>query len=115
MHGTHVNDKKLRPHERETLFSGDIIRFGSEVTRGPGMCLVNDEPAPDCCTQRIKWLPISVKGDLRKMLDSNILPESFPPLEVIISFDWLNDTCVAFMTFLHPVLSLTRVLVPHLC
>ena len=51
MHGTYVEERKLIPHTRERLISGDCLRFGAEVTRGPGTCWINDEPAPYCCAQ----------------------------------------------------------------
>ena len=92
MHGTYVEDRKVVAHTRERLFSGDYIKFGAEVTRGPGTCWINDEPAPYCCSQPIHWLPLSAKGDFSNPLsESDPLPESFPPLEMCISFDWVDD------------------------
>jgi FHA domain len=44
MHGTYVNDKKIASHERFSLNNGHLVKFGSEVTRGPGTCASNDEP-----------------------------------------------------------------------
>jgi hypothetical protein len=95
MHGTYVEERKLVAHTRERLISGDFIRFGAEVTRGPGTCWINDEPAPYCCSQPIRWLPLSAKGDLfNDLSESNPLPESFPPLEMCISFDWIDEAYV---------------------
>jgi hypothetical protein len=69
------------------------------VTRGPGTCWINDEPAPYCCSQPIRWLPLSVKCDFFNSLsESNPLPESFPPLEMYISFSWTDE---AYVTLPH--------------
>ena len=95
MHGTYVEKRKVIPKRREKLFSGDYIKFGAEVTRGPGTCWINDEPAPYCCFQPIRWLPLSAKVDFFDALsESNPLPESFPPLEMCISFDWVENLYV---------------------
>jgi hypothetical protein len=95
MHGTYVEERKLIPHTRDRLISGDCLRFGAEVTRGPGTCWINDEPAPSCCAQPIRWLPLSAKGDFFSTLSvSNPLPESFPPLEMYISFHWIDEPYV---------------------
>ena len=97
MHGTYVEDRKVVAHTRERLFSGDYIKFGAEVTRGPGTCWINDGPAPYCCSQPIRWPPLSAKGDFSHSLsESNPLPESFPPLEMCISFDWVGDRYAEF-------------------
>lgn len=37
MHGTHVNGRKLDRFVPFTLRSGDLLQFGTRVTRGPGM------------------------------------------------------------------------------
>lgn len=37
MHGTYVDDHRIIAHERHPLYDDDIVKFGSEVTRGPGM------------------------------------------------------------------------------
>ena len=95
MHGTYVEDRKLAPHTRERLFSGDYIKFGAEVTRGPGTCWINDEPAPYCCSQPIRWLPLCPKGHFFNALsEPNPLPESFPPLDMYISFNWVDEPYV---------------------
>jgi hypothetical protein len=95
MHGTYVEERKLVPHTRESLYSGDYIKFGAEVTRGPGTCWINDEAAPHCCAQPIRWLPLPEKGVPFSLLSrSNHLPESFPPLEMCISFDWVDEVYV---------------------
>ena len=59
------------------------------------MCLVNDEPAPICCQQSVRWLSLYLRDELRGAF-SNLrpLPESFPPLEVRVSFKWLDDLYV---------------------
>ncbi len=38
MHGTYVDDLKVIAHERHPVYDDDIVKFGSEVTRGPGTC-----------------------------------------------------------------------------
>lgn len=59
------------------------------------MCWINDEPAPSCCSQPIRWLPLSAKGDSFSTLSvSNPLPESFLPLEMYISFHWIDEPYV---------------------
>jgi FHA domain len=37
MHGTYVDEKRVTAHERHRLYSEDLVKFGNEVTRGPGM------------------------------------------------------------------------------
>ena len=96
MHGTYVEERKLEPRTRESLYSGDYIKFGAEVTRGPGTCWINDEPTPHCCAQPIRWLPLPEKGTLFSVFSgSNLLPESFPPLEMCISFNWVDEAYVS--------------------
>jgi len=96
MHGTYVEERKLVPRTRESLYSGDCIKFGAEVTRGPGTCWINDEPTPHCCAQPIRWLPLPEKGTPFSVCSgSNLLPESFPPLEMCISFNWVDETYVS--------------------
>ena len=96
MHGTYVEERKLVPRTRESLYSGDYIKFGAEVTRGPGTCWINDEATPYCCAQPIRWLPLPKKGTPFSLFSrSNLLPESFPPLEMCISFDWVDEAYVS--------------------
>jgi hypothetical protein len=96
MHGTYVEERKLVPRTRESLYSGDYIKFGAEVTRGPGTCWINDEATPYCCAQPIRWLPLPKKGIPFNLFPrSNLLPESFPPLEMCISFDWVDEAYVS--------------------
>src|ERR1700733_6471067 len=96
MHGTYVEERKLVPRTREILYSGDYIKFGAEVTRGPGTCWINDEATPYCCAQPIRWLPLPEKGIPFSLFpQSNLLPESFPPLEMCISFDWVDEGYVS--------------------
>jgi hypothetical protein len=100
MHGTYVEERKLAPRTRESLYSGDYIKFGAEVTRGPGTCWINDEPTPHCCAQPIRWLPLPEKDTPFSVFSgSNLLPESFPPLEMCISFNWIDEAYVS-----HPLL-----------
>ena len=95
MHGTYVEERKLMPRIRESLYSGDYIKFGAEVTRGPGTCWINDEATPHCCAQPIRWLPLPENGIPFSLFSrSNLLPESFPPLEMCISFDWVDEAYV---------------------
>ncbi len=91
MHGTHVEDSRIKSRERHRLYDDDLIKFGNEVTRGPGTCPVNDEPAPICCPQSTQWLPLG--NDLERGRKSNILElaESFPPLHVVVRFSWVDD------------------------
>lgn len=95
MHGTYVEDRRIAPHERHRLLDDDMVKFGNEVTRGPGTCLVNDEPWPFCCHQPIRWLALGC--NLRRGSESNIreLPESFPPLHVVVRYSWVDDRYVA--------------------
>jgi hypothetical protein len=96
MHGTYVEERKLVPRTRESLYSGDYIKFGAEVTRGPGTCWINDEATPYCCAQPIRWLPLPEKGIPFSLFSkSNLLPESFPPLEMCISFNWVDEAYVS--------------------
>ena len=100
MHGTYVEDRRIASHERHRLYSDDLVKFGNEVTRGPGTCLVNDEPAPFCCHQPIRWLPL--RNELKRGTRSDIstLPESFPPLHVLVLYSWVDDRYSA--RFAHP-------------
>jgi hypothetical protein len=101
MHGTYVEERKLVPRTRESLYSGDYIKFGAEVTRGPGTCWINDEATPYCCAQPIRWLPLPEKGIPFSLFSkSNLLPESFPPLEMCISFNWVDEAYVSSPPFL---------------
>jgi FHA domain len=49
MHGTYVGDRRIRSHERHPLHYDNLVKFGNEVTRGPGTYPENDEAAPLCC------------------------------------------------------------------
>jgi hypothetical protein len=53
MHGTYVEDKRVTARERHRLYNDDLVKFGNEVTRGPGTCLFNYEPALLRCHQSI--------------------------------------------------------------
>ena len=37
MHGLKLNNKTIKPHFRERLIDGDVLKFGAEVSRGTGM------------------------------------------------------------------------------
>jgi FHA domain len=41
MHGTYVVDKRVTARERHRLYDEDLVKFGNEVTRGPGMSSLN--------------------------------------------------------------------------
>ena len=76
--------------EKEAIYRGDIIKFGSEVVRGSGTCLDEDEEAAlDCFPRPIRWLPLSSAAPFSSSSDN--FPESFPPLQVHVSFDWAGD------------------------
>jgi FHA domain len=49
MHGTYVGDRRIRSHERHPLHYDNLVKFGNEVTRGPGTYPENGEAAPLCC------------------------------------------------------------------
>lgn len=58
MHGTYVDEERITAHKRHRLYNGELVKFGSEVTRGPGTCLVKDQQPPFCCYQPIGWLSL---------------------------------------------------------
>lgn len=91
MHGTYVEDRRITSHDRHRLYDNDLVKFGNEVTRGPGTCLVNDEPAPFCCHQPIRWQPLGKKLQRGKWSNLSALPESFPPLHVIVRYSWVDE------------------------
>jgi hypothetical protein len=92
MHGTFVEQTRITSHARIPVYNEEIVRFGNEVTRGPGMCLVNDEPAPICCYQPIRWLPTgSALGERDMCPNMPFLLESFPPLHVVVRYSWVDD------------------------
>ena len=90
MHGTFLEERRMRQGEKESIYRGDIIKFGSEVVRGSGTCLDEDEEAGlDCFPRPIRWLPLGTGAAFTSSSDN--LPESFPPLQVHVSFDWTGD------------------------
>ena len=77
MHGTYVEDKRVPSHERHRLNDNDLVKFGNEVTRGPGTCL-----------------PIPLSGKkLGQGKGSDFSPstESFPPLHLVVRYSWVDD------------------------
>lgn len=36
MHGTKVNETKIAPEQEVEIHNGDLLTFGSDVTRGAG-------------------------------------------------------------------------------
>jgi hypothetical protein len=94
MHGTYVEDTRIPSHDRHRLYDNDVVKFGNEVTRGPGTCLVNDESPPFYCYQPIRWLPLG--NELVRGRRSNIMeiPDSFPPLHVVVRYSWVDDRYV---------------------
>lgn len=43
MHGTWVNDKKIKPVRDVAITANDVLTFGTEVTRGSGKLLADSE------------------------------------------------------------------------
>lgn len=102
MHGTYVEDRRIEPHERQRLYDEDVVKFGNEVTRGPGTCLVNDEPASFCCQQPIEWLAIGYQSYHKLPSNSSHLLESFPPLHVVVRYKWVDDRYVDYSSWFEP-------------
>lgn len=54
MHGTHVNGRKLERYKPMSLRSGDLLQFGTRVTRGQGMFkFLNTSLSADAETKRL--------------------------------------------------------------
>lgn len=91
MHGTYVEDKKILAHERRRLYDEDLVKFGSEVTRGPGTCIIDDQPASFCSHRHITWLLSLKTSSEDDGLTFLVYPESFPPLHVLVQYSWVDE------------------------
>ena len=83
MHGTYVNDKAV-PLRGQTLQPEDLVRFGTEVSRGPG------KSSPSVLVIRNRCAIAS-----RQMTDI-LSPDSYSPLKVMVTFSWVDDSYVPF-------------------
>lgn len=83
-----MRSHRIAAHERTLLSDGDVIKFGNEVTRGPGTWLYDDDVAPFEFQQPIRW--IAMTDEYGRRIRSNVeeFPESFPPLHVAVNFNW---------------------------
>lgn len=69
MHGTFVNEHKVGPREKEMLANGDQLRFGADVSRGPGMSNKAFIPCPN----------------------ANETTDVFPPVRARLTYEWIKD------------------------
>ena len=69
MHGTFVNERRCRIREKQMLAIGDTIRFGTDVSRGPGM-------------SNLVWCDL---------IPLTTCPETFPPLRAEVEYRWINE------------------------
>jgi len=89
-----VEDKRVTARERHRLYDEDLVKFGNEVTRGPGMSSFNHAPVLLCSpTLPSANLVVTLAQPTRARNKSNFptLLESFPPLHVVVRFSWVDD------------------------
>ena len=106
MHGTYVEDQRVVARERHRLYDEDLVKFGNVVTRGPGTCFITDETAPFSCRQPIRWIPSRNELDWETTSNFLALPESFPPLHVVVRYSWVTDR------YLSPMIAVGHILTP---
>ena len=83
MHGTYVNDKKVPIDEDVEINTGDVLTFGNEVTRWPGMYPGNPHVSIDSYVD--SYYRIDLMVDIlsehehqRDPSNSTAYPETFP-------------------------------------
>lgn len=92
MHGTCCNGGMIAKNSPTEIKDEDILRFGAEVTRGPGMSLLHPEPNLDVESTPIRWLPLwSEKSIHHSLSNYSTLPETFLPLDVKVNCKWVED------------------------
>jgi hypothetical protein len=88
MHGTYLGGVRIPPNITHTLENGDVVRFGSEVTRGVGTLPCAQHEAPKILGDPISWLPMWSNGIDSSCLSNREFPETFPPLDMRVTYEW---------------------------
>jgi hypothetical protein len=88
MHGTYLGDTRLPPNFAYPLQNGDVVRFGSEVTRGPGMLSDEQGISPKIFGNSMSWLPLWSGESLGSCNSNRTLLETFPPLSMRVTYEW---------------------------
>lgn len=90
MHGTYVEDQRVVARERHRLYDEDLVKFGNVVTRGPGTSSSTMNPH-HFLPQFIRWITSRNKLEWETMSNILALPDSFPPLHVVVRYSWVAD------------------------
>lgn len=88
MHGTFLGDVHLPPNLTHTLENGDVVRFGSEVTRGSGTLVDEEDVPPKIFGNHVSWLPLWPSASISSCLSNGAIPETYPPLKMRVTYEW---------------------------